>query len=474
MPVVFPPNSRFRQLGDDFWQEVDTTPLANPTLIDLNPSGAALLGLQEDDLSPDRWRELLNGQLYFGDQTPLASCYGGHQFGYWAGRLGDGRAHILGERNGYECQLKGSGQTRYSRMGDGRAVLRSTLREYLISEYMHALGIPTTRSLGLVGSDEPVYRETVETGAMMIRLSPSFIRFGTFEYYDAPGKQERLARLLDFVLSEYYPECDGDHRVRDFFESVSRKTAALMAQWMAYGFCHGVMNTDNMSILGLTIDYGPYGFLEEYNPAYVCNHSDHEGRYSYENQPAVALWNLQRLATALHDHLSVEDVHAWLQSEFMTQYRGHLRELMHARFGLPNTEAAARTIEQAFEWMAHQVDHNRFLYALGQDGNLDPTLHVPHTLVERVTAWLVDYYRIRQEGDPLASQTLMQEKNPKYVLKNWIAQTAIDRCLNSDDSGFVAQLRRVLQAPFDEHPDMELYAQNTPEWGRHLVVSCSS
>ena len=471
---MFPSTSKFRQLGDAFWQEVDSTPLANPILIDLNPSGVALLGLQEDSLSQDGWRELLNGQHYFGGQTPLASCYGGHQFGHWAGRLGDGRAHILGEINGYECQLKGSGQTRYSRMGDGRAVLRSTLREYLISEYMHALGIPTTRSLGLVGSDEPVYRETVETGSMMVRLSPSFIRFGTFEYYDTQGKQEQLARLLNFVLVEYYPECDGDKRVWDFFESVSHKTAKLMAQWMAYGFCHGVMNTDNMSILGLTMDYGPYGFLEAYDPAHVCNHSDHEGRYSYENQPAVALWNLQRLAAALHDHLSVEDVHAWLQSDFMTVYRGHLRELMHVRFGLPNTDAAARTIEQAFEWMVDQVDHNRFLYALGQEGRFDPSLHVPFSLVERVEAWLKDYTHVQGQGDSTARQKLMRAKNPKYVLKNWVAQTAIDRCLNADDVGFVARLRQVLQAPFEEHPDMALYAQDTPEWGRHLKVSCSS
>jgi uncharacterized protein YdiU (UPF0061 family) len=444
------------------------------------------LGLEEASLSRDQWRDLLNGQHYFGGRTPVASCYGGHQFGYWAGRLGDGRAHILGERNGYECQLKGSGQTRYSRMGDGRAVLRSTLREYLIGEYMHALGIPTTRSLGLVGSDEPVYRERVETGAMMIRLAPSFIRFGTFEYYNTPDKRGPMARLLEFVLSEYYPDCQGDQRVRAFFESVSRRTAKLMAQWMAYGFCHGVMNTDNMSILGLTIDYGPYGFLEEYQPAYICNHSDHEGRYRYENQPAIAHWNLHKLAAALHDHLSVEDTQAWLQAEFMGLYRGHLRELMHARFGLPATDEAALTIEQAFEWMVGQVDHNRFLYALGQAcpafpagqeaplGPFDPSQHVPFPLVDRVAAWLKDYTQIQGQGDAEALRRQMLTKNPRYVLKNWIAQTAIDRCIKEDDIGFVARLREVLQAPFDRHPAMEVYAEPTPEWGRHLSVSCSS
>ncbi len=218
-------------------------------------------------------------------------------------------------------------------------------------------------------------------------------------------------------------------------------------------------------------------FLEEYDPAHVCNHSDDEGRYSYENQPAVALWNLQRLAAALHDHLSVEEVHAWLESDFLTLYRDQLRELMHARFGLPNTEAAARTIERAFEWMAHQVDHNRFLYALSQDGQmgqLDLSLHVPFTLVDRVQAWLKDYHPLRRQGDSAARQRLMLAKNPKYVLKNWIAQAAIDRCLNANDIGFVARLRQALQAPFDRHPDMDLYAQPTPEWGRHLAVSCSS
>src|SRR5690606_23829644 len=243
-----------------------------------------------------------------GGQT-LAAVYSGHQFGVWAGQLGDGRAHLLGEvagpRGSWELQLKGSGMTPYSRMGDGRAVLRSSVREYLASEAMHGLGIPTTRALALVVSDDPVMRETVETAAIVTRMSPSFVRFGSFEHWSSRRQPEELRILADYVIDKFYPDCrqadDGPHEpLLRLLAEVTRRTALLMADWQAVGFCHGVMNTDNMSILGLTLDYGPYGFMDTFRLDHICNHSDTEGRYAWNRQPSVALWNLYRLGGSLH------------------------------------------------------------------------------------------------------------------------------------------------------------------------------
>jgi serine/tyrosine/threonine adenylyltransferase len=302
--------NRFASLGERFYTALPADPVPDPQWVAVSDGCARELGLPEDWWTRDDWRalEVFSGHATWPGMQTLASVYSGHQFGVWAGQLGDGRALWLGEvqtENGpLELQLKGSGRTPYARMGDGRAVLRSSIREFLASEAMHALGIPTTRALCVVASPLPVRREEIETAAVVTRVAPSFIRFGHFEHFAhqlGPDDEYRALReLADFVIEHHAPECrDAPNAYAALLERTTIRTAELIAQWQAIGFCHGVMNTDNMSILGLTIDYGPYGFLDAFDPGHVCNHSDHQGRYAYARQPNIGFWNLHALAQAL-------------------------------------------------------------------------------------------------------------------------------------------------------------------------------
>ena len=299
---------------------------------------------------------------------PLASVYSGHQFGVWAGQLGDGRAILLGETaGGFEVQLKGCGRTPYSRMGDGRAVLRSSIREFLCSEAMHALGIPTTRALCVTGSDAPVYREEIETSAVVTRVSPSFIRFGHFEHFAANQRDEELRALADYVIDRYYPACRTDDRFGGnayaaLLEAVSERTAALLAQWQAVGFCHGVMNTDNMSILGLTIDYGPFQFLDGFDPRHICNHSDTGGRYAYNQQPNVAYWNLFCLAQALLPLIGDQEIAVAALESYKTVFPREFEARMRAKLGLAGRRDGDRAlIEGVLKLLAQEkVDYTIF------------------------------------------------------------------------------------------------------------------
>ncbi|HEY1102416.1 MAG TPA: YdiU family protein, partial [Burkholderiaceae bacterium] len=281
----------FATLGAEFYTRLQPQPLPAPYWVGRSRALAQELGLDPDWLDSDAALQRLTGNTLFTGSAPLATVYSGHQFGVWAGQLGDGRAILLGETSsGHEIQLKGAGRTPYSRGGDGRAVLRSSIREFLCSEAMHGLGIPTTRALAVTGSDAPIYREERETAAVVTRVAPSFIRFGHFEHFAARGEHEALRVLADFVIDRFYPECRSATTLEanpyaNLLQAVSERTAQLMAQWQAVGFCHGVMNTDNMSILGLTIDYGPFQFLDGFNPGHICNHSDSSGRYAYNQQP---------------------------------------------------------------------------------------------------------------------------------------------------------------------------------------------
>src|SRR4051812_10223502 len=304
-----------------FGTDLPAQPFPEPHWVATSDDCAALLGWPSDWATRADWRSLdvLTGRATWPGLEPMATVYSGHQFGVWAGQLGDGRALLLGEWQAegaapsFEVQLKGAGRTPYSRMGDGRAVLRSSIREFLCSEAMHGLGIPTTRALAVTGSDQHVRREELETAAVVTRMAPSFVRFGHFEHFAANDRIDELRALADYVIDRYYPACRttsrfGGNVYAAFLEAVSERTAALLAQWQAVGFCHGVMNTDNMSILGLTIDYGPFQFLDGFDPSHICNHSDTQGRYAFNQQPNVAYWNLFCLAQALLPLIGEQDV----------------------------------------------------------------------------------------------------------------------------------------------------------------------
>ncbi len=311
----------FGSLGDAFHTRVAPSPLADPYLVAVSAPACRLIGVEPRSLqTPEALAALVGNALLPGSQ-PLAAVYAGHQFGVWAGRLGDGRALLLGDAPGrargefpalagsdqqlldfdrWELQLKGAGKTPYSRMGDGRAVLRSSIREFLCSEAMAALGIPTTRALAVAGSDVPIFREDVETAAVATRLSPSFVRFGSFEYFYYFKKHDQLKQLADAVIDRFFPELLAREQPYEaFLAEVTARTARLIAKWQAVGFCHGVMNTDNMSILGLTIDYGPFGFLDAFDADHICNHSDEAGRYAYARQPEIGEWNCYALGQTL-------------------------------------------------------------------------------------------------------------------------------------------------------------------------------
>lgn len=328
-----------------FYTALKPTPLQNARLIWHNDALADSLGIPSTLFQPEKGAGVWGGETLLPGMKPLAQVYSGHQFGVWAGQLGDGRGILLGEQvlpNGetLDWHLKGAGLTPYSRMGDGRAVLRSTIREGLASEAMHALGIPTSRALSIVTSDTPVARETMEQGAMLVRVAESHLRFGHFEHFYYRREPDKVRQLADYALRRHWPHLQNEpDRYVLWFRDIVARTAAMIARWQAVGFAHGVMNTDNMSLLGLTFDYGPYGFLDDYQPGYICNHSDYQGRYRFDNQPAVGLWNLQRLAQSLSPFIDVDALNDALDSyqEVLLREYG---VLMRTRLGLMTQEKA--------------------------------------------------------------------------------------------------------------------------------------
>ena len=474
-------DNRFARLPPVFYRRIDPTPLAAPYLVSVCDDAAALLDLDPRETRSERFLNLLAGNLVPAGSEPLAMLYAGHQFGAFVPQLGDGRAILLGEiinqkRERWTLQLKGAGETPFSRTADGRAVLRSTIREYLCSEAMHALGIPTTRALGIAGADEPVYRETPETAAVLLRLAPSHVRFGSFEVFYARQQHEHLRQLADHVIEEHFPRHFG---TPDAYEQllieVVERTARLIAQWQAVGFCHGVMNTDNMSILGLTLDYGPFGFMEAFNPGHICNHSDDQGRYAYENQPYIGLWNCSRLAQALTPLIDAEKCNAALaryEGVFLETYAA----LMRAKFGLTQTMQGDDTlVSDLLALLAeHGADYTLFFRALGSNS----TAAVRDFIVNRVAfdAWAARYTaRLTAESsNDSERRARMNAVNPKYVLRNHLAQVAIEKAAKHHDFSEIDRLLALLQHPFDEQPAFESYAAPAPDWAKNISVSCSS
>jgi serine/tyrosine/threonine adenylyltransferase len=486
-------SNRFRSLGSSFFTELPPQHLPEPHWVATSSSCAALLGLPADWWQRENWHALdvFSGNAAWEGMQPLASVYSGHQFGVWAGQLGDGRALWLGEMatpNGpMELQLKGAGRTPYSRMGDGRAVLRSSIREFLCSEAMHGLGIPTTRALCVTGSTAlPVRREDIETAAVVTRVAPSFIRFGHFEHFSHHEQPAQLRQLADFVIANHYPDCaDAANPYAALLEAVARRTAELMADWQAVGFCHGVMNTDNMSILGLTIDYGPFGFLDQFDPGHICNHSDHQGRYAYARQPGVGFWNLHALAQALLPLIGDSDTALAALEPYKTLYPQAMLQRLTAKLGLRRTEDADRELaDDLLKRMAEDkadftITFRRLADFSTEPGAANGDMRDMFIGREAFDAWALRYSaRLRQDNSRDVERRLdMNRVNPKFVLRNHLAETAIARAKEGDFSE-VHSLLKVLSRPFDEQvdeqPELSAYAGFPPEWAQSIEVSCSS
>lgn len=489
-------DNSYSRLPGEFFSRVSPSPLENPFLISWNWQLAEQLGVENPN--PDQAAAWFGRMEPLPGSAPIATVYAGHQFGHYVPQLGDGRSILLGEmvteeEERWDLHLKGSGQTPYSRDGDGRAVLRSSIREYLCSEAMSALGIPTSRGLALIGSEEEVYRESIEKGATLLRLAPSHIRFGTFEFFYYRQQYEALRKLLDYLLEYHFPELlefPREQQALELFRQVSRSTASLIAQWQLVGFAHGVMNTDNMSILGLTIDYGPFGFLDRYEPEFICNHSDHQGRYAFNRQPQIAQWNLSCLAQALlplvgeGDEKGVERASRQLV-EIIDQFQGHYQseydDGLSRKLGIAQFEERDRPLHQGWLGLLERngMDYTRSFRLLAevQEGDKEGVSRLQEEVLEQqqLSQWLEQYHhRLGEESaTPVQRRAEMNRVNPKYILRNYLAQQAIERA-ESGDYSEVDRLLNLLQNPFDEQPQREHYAQLPPAWATEISVSCSS
>jgi len=479
----------YSALGERFVELRDPTSLSEPYLVAFNPDVAELIGLDPAEGERPEFLRLAAGNARFSSIQPYAAIYAGHQFGTFVSQLGDGRAITLGEvrvpdGDRFEWQVKGAGKTAFSRFADGRAVLRSTIREYLCSEAMAGLGIPTTRALAIAGSDEPVFREVPETSAVLTRIAPSHLRFGTFELFHYRGEFDAVKILADYAIERFFPDlaaiADGAERYASFLREVAERTARLMAQWQAVGFAHGVMNTDNMSILGLTLDYGPYGFLEAFDPGFICNHTDAGGRYAFGRQPTIGLWNCKALAAALSSLVAEADADAAMQAyraAFQTSYLA----LLQAKFGLSQSRDRDLELFTACfgALQTGGVDHTIFFRALcGLERESTPYDDRVAAFFENRSEWY-DWqraYRTRLESEPCDDATrlaAMRAVNPKYVLRNYLAQRAIEAAQGRDYAE-LERLHDLLRHPFDEQPEREEYATPPPDWARAISVSCSS
>lgn len=523
---------RRRQVLSACFSSVEPTPVTGPRLVAYSAEAAQLIDLSPADCESPLFLDVFSGNRLLPGMRPYAACYGGHQFGNWAGQLGDGRAITLAEvvaQSGgrWELQLKGAGPTPYSRTADGRAVMRSSVREFLCSEAMFHLGVPTTRALSLIATGDQVVRDMFydgnakpEPGAIVCRMAPSFLRFGNFEILAARRDLSTLRRLAEYTIRELYPELGpvGPAAYAALLETVCRRTAVMIAHWMRVGFVHGVMNTDNMSVLGLTIDYGPYGWLEDFDPTWTPNTTDRHGRrYRFGHQPGVALWNLVRFAEALAPLVDDTNPLESALGAYETALRESLRAMWLQKLGLSETSPLIETDPDRFSTepapLGVQLDDPllddlpgvlglaetdmtiffRRLADVPSAGLQGPDAELLAPLADayyesapfdpersaKTAAWLRRYLsRAREEGvTDDERRRRMNGVNPKFVLRNYLAQLAIDRAEQGDPSG-VVELLEVLRRPYDEQPGKEAFAEKRPDWARHRagcsMLSCSS
>lgn len=500
-------SNQLRQVYGACWSRVMPTSVSSPKLLAYSHEMLEALELSEEEIRSPAWVDALAGNGLMPGMEPYAACYGGHQFGHWAGQLGDGRAISLGEvvnRQGqrWELQLKGAGVTPYSRMADGRAVLRSSVREFLCSEAMHHLGIPTTRALSLVQTGDVVIRDMfydghpqAEKGAIVCRVSPSFIRFGNFEIFAMRDDKQTLQKLVDFTIDRDFPELRNypeEERLAEWFAIVCVRTARLIAQWMRVGFVHGVMNTDNMSILGLTIDYGPYGWVDNFDPGWTPNTTDAAGRrYCFGRQPDIARWNLERLAQALYTLKPEREIYDEGLMLYDQAYNNEWGAVLAAKFGFSAwRDEYEPLLNEVFGLMTQaEIDMTEFFRKLALVDAAQPDLGILQsaayspalweTFKPRFSDWLGQYAQatLADGRDPAERREAMNRVNPRYVLRNYLAQQAIDLA-DTGDTSMIEALMDVLRKPYDEQPGKERFAALRPDWARHKagcsMLSCSS
>lgn len=471
-------DNSFQSLPRYLFEEVEPTPITHPRLIHVSDLKQEL-GLGE--LNDKELMGWLNGEIHFEGEQRVATRYAGHQFGVWAGQLGDGRAISLGELmtshlGRQEIQVKGSGLTPFSRMGDGKAVIRSSVREYLCSEAIHGLGIPTTRVLALITGEDKVYRETIERSAIVARVFPSNLRFGHFEQCFHFKKEAELNALIEYTRRTFFQDLSNE----EMLEEIIARTARLMAQWMGCGFSHGVMNTDNMSVLGITIDYGPFGFMEDTNLNFVCNHSDHQGRYAFGQQPSIGMWNLERLLVCFMNHVPREKLEkilnnypVYFEREYLKICRLKLgfkeaREKDHVL--MSNLMKIMSTYGMDYTFTFRKLSH----YKKGEFTSLKAIWDY-YGNREELKAWLRDYDArlLLENSQDEERKLIMLKSNPKYVLKNYIAQKVIED-VEAGGTQKLEEWLKILYSPFDEHAAFDTYAGPTPPEKKHFEVSCSS
>ena len=466
----------YAELPEEFYNLQNWQGFDNPLLVIENAPLKQELGFEK--IEQQELLDIFNGLSSIENLKPLSMAYAGHQFGQYVEQLGDGRGLLLGEIESSEglidIHLKGAGKTPYSRFGDGRAVLRSVIREYLCGEAINALSIPTSRALMIIGSDEMVIREKSETAAMLARTAKTHVRFGNFEYFHYNNKPEYVKVLADFCINNYPSYFSRTKNIyEEFFKSVVEQTACMIAQWQACGFSHGVMNTDNMSILGETFDYGPYGFMEDYIPSYVCNHSDHQGRYAFKNQPYIGLWNCSALGHALSSLISEENQDEILKT-YESIFQNKLAELYRKKLGFMTARNEdAQLIQGLLDIMGtERLDYTNTFRNLSQAVTETKTNELNSDVA---MSWIKSYQeRHNKESKSIAKKiSLMNAINPKYILRNYMAQEVIEAAENSDFSA-AETLIEVITSPYDELEQYEHFANRSPDWAKNLEISCSS
>jgi uncharacterized protein YdiU (UPF0061 family) len=493
MPAVPPSfDNSYARLPDAFHDRIHPTPVERPALIALNHSLADELGMDKAWLESEAGLAMLAGNALPPGSEPIAMGYAGHQFGQWVPRLGDGRAILVGEvidRSGHrrDIQLKGAGPTPYSRRGDGRSSIGPVVREYLASEFMHALGIPTTRALAAIATGESVLRQQIEPGGILCRVARSHVRVGTFEFFARSGRLEEVRQLADYVIDRHYPECrETEHPYRALLSAVIKAQACLVGDWLLVGFIHGVMNTDNCSILGETIDYGPFGFIDRFHPETVYSSIDHGGRYAYNQQPAIAHWNLARLAECLLGLLDPQREQALEQAnqilgEFPQQFEAHFHRGLAAKVGLPASDAHAKLALDLMDAMAAgDADMTLVFRGLGNlpSGHSDQDESVRSLFKDPALfdAWVKQWrQRLLAEGlDDAERRATMQRVNPAFILRNHLAQRAVDAAIERQDFRPMMELHAVLSQPFLDQPEHAALAQPPKPEQQVLETFCGT